>query len=386
MDDLSHSHAHASRFLLLIVLSLFCLQSRAGTASSVLFLDSPTHQYLRSHPANDINGGSASMSAMEVGAAVSVLLGFVPPATLSADSSYKLNRILMPNPFDRPRNVFMLQVGLSEDFPIMDDNDGTFFGKTIKNKVVWGSDNVQIEIPDEGEIAIFSLDGSDADSNADITIREINEFASWLGGIYAGNDEESLNGNLTISLPSGLKMNLQMSKKIDKEFVKNLISLVHKFWRAMEMHQDMFGSTRNVSKLLSGHFHGFKALQEEYGSKSLVQQAKELFLTTLSRIFDSLQARQKGEIVGVILFSQAHIAVPEKVLDVTFTSQLSPRWLEEAETSYNSTVTAEVALVRRILAWITGIILLISTVTGIYLLMNMPLTRDTLLYSNVKLD
>ncbi|GFY93028.1 putative type 1 membrane protein [Actinidia rufa] len=46
----------------------------------------------------------------EVGAAVSVLLGFAPPATLSAASSSKLNEVLMPNPFDKPRAVFMLDV------------------------------------------------------------------------------------------------------------------------------------------------------------------------------------------------------------------------------------------------------------------------------------
>ena len=83
------------------------------------------------------------MLLSEVGAAVSVLLGFAPPATLSAAGSSKasvitsvinttsviplphsdpfalskflmsllqLNEILMPNPFNRPRAVFLLDV------------------------------------------------------------------------------------------------------------------------------------------------------------------------------------------------------------------------------------------------------------------------------------
>lgn len=78
-----------------------------------------------------------SMALSEVGAAVSVLLGFAPPVTLSASSSLKvgklnlvvanllnikqivhhqysywlqLNEVLVPNPFDRPRSVVILEV------------------------------------------------------------------------------------------------------------------------------------------------------------------------------------------------------------------------------------------------------------------------------------
>ena len=71
---------------------------------------------------------------------------------------------------------------------------------------------------------------------------------------------------------------------------------------------------------------------------------------------------------------------------MTYVSRPSLRLLEEVKTSSNSTAMAEVALVRLTLAWITGGVLLIATLIGVYLLLNMPLTRDTLLYSNVKLD
>lgn len=92
------------------------------------------------------------MSLPEVAAAVSVLLGFAPPSTLSASGSSKvldclisfaevfvvnyvcgrkvlimllvpflqLNGMLMPNPLDRPRSVFMLEIrgahGLCSNF------------------------------------------------------------------------------------------------------------------------------------------------------------------------------------------------------------------------------------------------------------------------------
>ncbi|MBA0555447.1 hypothetical protein Golob_025625 [Gossypium lobatum] len=97
-------------------------------------------------------------------------------------------------------------------------------------------------------------------------------------------------------------------------------------------------------------------------------------------------------------------------MNMMYTSRPSLRWLEETKSSLNTTLAAQM-LVRRTLAWITGVVLLIATLLGkftlsilltdlgvlmklfftllsvaVYFLLNMPLTRDTLLYSNVKLD
>ncbi|KAL2491764.1 Uncharacterized protein Adt_27392 [Abeliophyllum distichum] len=56
---------------------------------------------------------------LRVGAAASVLLGFAPPSTLSASCSSKLNEVLVPNPFDRPHSVFMIEVTGVEDSELM---------------------------------------------------------------------------------------------------------------------------------------------------------------------------------------------------------------------------------------------------------------------------
>ncbi|KAI5015922.1 hypothetical protein ZWY2020_059470 [Hordeum vulgare] len=56
-----------------------------------------------------------SMSLDEVSAVVSVLLGFAPPAMLPAPSSAKLNKLLLPKPFDRPRAVFLMQIDGSHE-------------------------------------------------------------------------------------------------------------------------------------------------------------------------------------------------------------------------------------------------------------------------------
>jgi hypothetical protein len=71
-----------------------------------------------------------------------------------------------------------------------------------------------------------------------------------------------------------------------------------------------------------------------------------------------------GQIVGVIFFYGSPPAQSGKMLNTMFTSQRSARWLVETKGSYNATVV-EVLLVRRTLAWLTGIILLISTLMGV---------------------
>ena len=54
------------------------------------------------------------------------------------------------------------------------------------------------------------------------------------------------------------------------------------------------------------------------------------------------------------------------MLPVKFTARPSSRLLEEVEGSHDAAILiAEVLLVRRTLAWITGIILLIATLMGV---------------------
>lgn len=63
--------------------------------------------------------------------------------------------------------------------------------------------------------------------------------------------------------------------------------------------------------------------------------------------------------MGVILSNETPSQKSETVLNVLFTSQPSARWLEE------TTDVAAVLLVRRTLAWVTGIILVVATIMGV---------------------
>lgn len=76
-------------------------------------------------------------------------------------------------------------------------------------------------------------------------------------------------------------------------------------------------------------------------------------------------SRFAGEIIGVFLLSGSPNEESETMLTVNFAPRPSPRWLEETKGIPDSIKIAEVLLVRRTLAWITGIILIISTLLGV---------------------
>ncbi|KAG5588553.1 hypothetical protein H5410_048987 [Solanum commersonii] len=353
------------KFTFLLLLSLFLHSKVADGTSSVFFLDNPSHRYFRS-PSSDASSKISSLSLSEVGATVSVLLGFAPPATLSSASSSKLNEVLIPNPFDRPGSVLILEVTGAE---------GVSF-EALRSNVV-NENRADIQLPDADKVSLFSLDEPTTD--AEYSDKELSEFvsASWLSGSY-------VNGELTIPSDDDANLKFQLSKEADREFVTSLVSLTHKIQRAMETHQDLSGAVHHPSELISGKFDGLKALKEQYGAEGVVKGTK-LFSIVMSKMFDSLTEAYKGQIVGVIVCNETP-SVAEPLFDVVFTSQPSARWLEETQTSPDSTAIEEIILVRRTVAWITGLLLIIATLLGIYFLLNMPLTRDTLLYSNVKLD
>ncbi|KAE8670273.1 hypothetical protein F3Y22_tig00112159pilonHSYRG00144 [Hibiscus syriacus] len=363
----------------LLISSLLFSISRAESTGSVIFIDSYTHQFLRTRSSNDVSQ-SESMLLPEVGAAVSVLLGFPPSVTLSAAGSSKLNEVLIPNPFDRPRAVFMLEV-IGVDDPLVVDPQNGLFHKALKCSVGLGSRKADIELPDEEEVSIISLN----EPLRDYIEEEINDLASWLGGSYVPDSSKSLHGVLTIPLESGDNVNLDLSKEVHREFASKLFALSHSIRKAIETHEDLSKTLHRPAELIMGSFDGIKALQEQDGAEGFNKQGMRLLFTTLSKIFDSMQTAYKGQIVGVIVFNEASQPESKTMMNVIATSRPSPRWLEGTKGQTKTTLAAQV-LVRRTLAWVTGIVLLIATLLGVYFLLNMPLTRDTLLYSNVKID
>ncbi|XP_038995092.1 uncharacterized protein LOC120119345 isoform X2 [Hibiscus syriacus] len=362
-------------FSVFLISLLFFAFPTADSTGSIYFVDSSNHQFFRSQSSND-GVQSESMLLAEVGATVLVLLGFAP-TTLSAAGSSKLNEVLVPNPFDRPRAVFMLEVSGIND-PLVVDPKNALFSKALKSSVDVDSSKADIQLPDEDEVSVVSLD----EPLRDYTEEEINDFASWVGGSYEADATKPLLGVLTIPLTDVDSVNLRMSEKAHRESASRLLALFHNIRKAMEMHGELLKTSHRLAELIMGSFDDIKELQDRDGVDKL---GTKLLLLTLTKMYDSLQKAYGGQIVGVIVFNGVSQPESKTLMNVTYTSGPSRRWLEETKKSLNTTVAAQV-LVRRTLAWVTGLVLILSTLLGVHFLLNMPLTRDTLLYSNVKLD
>lgn len=359
---------------LLLLLSSLALQARAEIGGSVFFFDASNHKFIRGN-SMAIEGEGTTLSANEVAATISVLLGSAP-VSLSTDSSLKLNEVLFPNPFDRPHAVFMLEVTGIKDplsaFSYSNKKVGSAF-----SSYVLGSSKADIELSGEQEVSRL-----DESLNIECDAACIRQELAYLGGTYAGTSE-SMDEELSFHLADGSSLNLHLAKKADQSFAISLVSLTRHIKKAVENHEVFAESIISPAELLLGRFTGIEALEEEYGSGDIVHQGIELLQTAITKSFELLQKSYGGKIVGVVLVNRESSVNSGSMLNVVFSAR-EPRWLAEVS-PFDETI-AEVILVRLTLAWITGIILLVSTLIGIYYLLYMPLTRDTLLYSNVKLD
>ncbi|KAM7261539.1 hypothetical protein ACFE04_008906 [Oxalis oulophora] len=347
-------HIRRTVLTCLIIASLICYVAakvEATTTGSVYFIDSTNQRYFRVPSSNH---ETESMSISEVGGAISVLLGFAPPSTLSAAGSSKLNELLVPNPFDKPRAVFSLEVTGVDDSDLLGHS---FFNNGMKRDVILGSDKSDIQLPGKDEVSVISLD----EPVVEFTNKELSDLASWLDGSYNADAAEPV---LTLPLANDNNLDLYMSKDVDRKFAASIISLVRNIRNAMAMHEDLSQSVEGPAELVMGSFEGIKSLREQYGTEA-AQKGLELLIAALSKAFDSLQAAYKGQIVGVVLCNRSSQEESGKMLSVTLASRPSPRWLAEKTTSPEAAIV-EVILVRRTLAWLTGIILLIATILGAF--------------------
>ncbi|KAI8537987.1 hypothetical protein RHMOL_Rhmol09G0066100 [Rhododendron molle] len=171
-----------------------------------------------------------------------VLDGFSPHpisgAVLEA-LDVELNEVLMPNPFDRPRAVFMLAVEGVKGSQVMVQSANTLFGTALGtgahgikrfdlffNKVISLIFNFQVlEYSYDAQVklvrvyvfvsyefsVVFLNELLSADADMELTEKEIIDLASWLGGTYVAKALEPMTEELTIPLASGASIKSKSS-------------------------------------------------------------------------------------------------------------------------------------------------------------------------------
>lgn len=348
-----------------------------------MFLDNPHHRFFRTESlASDSE--EISMTQSDVASTVSVLLGFAPSSSHPSVSSSKLDGLLLPNPFDRPRCVLMLEArGIDQELLSELDLPKLGLGAYNYRQLVAESSQTAVELP-EDDVILESLNEASGDEcDTHCIEQELVDLASWLGGSYTAG-EQLLQGKFSIPLSKGSLLNLDLLKRADQIFAKELVTLRRNIRGVVSMH-DLAEGSADPAMLLMGSFVGVQALREHYGQDDISREGLELFLNVAAKLLDSLQLSYGGQFVGVVVMNDNSVPASEGMFDVNLSSRTS-RWLAEKFPAASNSTSAEVKLTRRALAWSTAIILLIATLMGVHYLFNMPLTRDTLLYSNVKLD
>lgn len=156
-------------FYVFVVALLLTLNYRGEASGSVFFIDGSNNQYLRPRSSSE----ALPMSPVEISAAVSALLGFAPSATLTADGSSKLNKILKPNPFERPRAAFVLEIAGADDMLLETSPSHSFLGNAIRSSIKSDSYKADTELPDN-EVVVVSVN----EPSSDVTDKDINDFVS----------------------------------------------------------------------------------------------------------------------------------------------------------------------------------------------------------------
>lgn len=347
---------HASVLYFVWVVSF----AKATQLGSVSFLEGTPGSYLRIAASNSIQDGVFSYA--DVSAVTAVLLGSAPPSSISDESSSKLNELLVPNPFHRPHAVLMLTLE-----PIKaGDNIGTMLAqhRELQLETTRGT----LSLPEDA--TILSLNRTLQESA--VTDAELQELASFLGGSY-DTSKEPLRGVLSICLPDGGVLTLDFEKKEHQ-------ALAHELSSILQHAKDAAATLdKKAGGLVVGAVRLAKEVYEEPGSSITLREASDLLHMVVTKVFTYLDTALNGGLVGVIVHA------PEQILDVSFS--WGPSRLRLLQTS-SDTITAAAAeiLTETILAYITGILFVVAMIIGTCFLFKMPLTRDTLLYSGVKLD
>lgn len=356
----------------LLVLQTVCTSSsvKANSGASVTFFEGRPGTYLRSASYNTAE--EHTFSNEEVSAAVAVLLGLTPPSSISQDSASKLNDLLSPNPFHRPRVVLMLTVKQIET-----GFKGEMFGNfpSQHRELAEKSETATLTIPEDVRLALLD---THLKEKAELSVLEqqLQAWSSLIGGSYQ-NKKGSLEGVLTVPLPNGEVLTLDLSKRTDQMVALELALLFQSIREAIAASE--YGDKQWLGRLFFGTLTSAETLYKGSPGSINVEQASDLLVYTVSKIFNYMESVYSGGLVGVI------VSANQGILDLKSTMGPSRLLLLETSSDNVTEAVAEV-LTETIIAYFTGIMLIVALIIGTCLLVKMPLTRDTLLYSGAKLD
>ncbi|KAL2642575.1 hypothetical protein R1flu_010162 [Riccia fluitans] len=362
----------SSLLVMALAMTILCAPTvfaafKEENAGQVLFVENAQQEFLRESLFT--NAIEESFSPEDIAASVSVLLGVPPPLTLSSVSSEKLDTVLSPNPFRRPRSVLALTIrGIDQGLLSTAEREAIFGASTVQQRLAVGNSR-QFVLPGYG-VQVVQLDKHQKGLK-----QGLKDLSVFLGGVLVDDDSDVV--VLTVPLVESVSISIDLSKEADLKFVNDLLSL-YGIVRSTGASQ----GSKSVAKLYTDSLSSVEAMDNN------LDAAKILLLT-------AVKVANERQIVGVFMFRPSS---SESGQDMMFfiSSPVRSRSLDElnqepgdADLTKMDSILIEletIALVRTSLVVATSLILLVAILLGTCYLVGMPFTRDTLLYSGAKLD
>eukprot|EP00249_Psilotum_nudum_P009656 c22071_g1_i2 orf=360-1493(+) len=352
---------------------------KANGIGSIVFMEGKPGQYLRGNPwSTELQ--ETIFSKADIFATVSVLLGVEPPSSIDQDCADKLDKLLSPDPFNRPHVIWLLTVGgLETDFM----NNGACFGinSIQQHKFSPEDSNPTLRFPDD--VKLHLLQNSEENEVHSIGAEQkLKQLSLFLGGSYQ-QGKDLVQGTITVPLPSGAMATFDLSKEADQTFALELSSFFQSVTKAAILYEGR--DLQNSAEIFVATFSGIEGLRRANTSTATTLHASELLKCMIGKLFSYMEQACNGHLVGVIAVPSFSIQKPvQEIFDIKLSLRYVRR-LDELSSSNYTTIIAE-ALAEKIIAYFTGILLVLAVIIGSCYLFKMPLTRDTLLYSGAKLD
>ncbi|KAI5079748.1 hypothetical protein GOP47_0005227 [Adiantum capillus-veneris] len=323
---------------------------KGSELGSVSFLESTPGSYLRIAPSESLQGDTFSVS--DVSAATSVLLGSAPLPIISDESASKLNELLVPNPFHRPRAVLLLTLEQVKPWKlrsIASEKKGTI------GSIVAHHRELQVEVktstvllPEDALLLSLNTTVNEV-SKSTIADTELKELALFLGGFYEASKEPST-GVLSLELPDGDMVTLDLEKEEHRSLVLKLSAFFHHVQAAAQTLDSPSGV------LVVGTLTVSKDLYEASDSSITSTDASGLLHLVVAKVFAHLDRVLNGGLVAVVIYAQ------KQSLDVKFNS--GPLRLQLLQTSSDTTAVVAEVLTETIIAYITGILVIVALIIG----------------------
>eukprot|EP00850_Spirogloea_muscicola_P016968 SM000141S00912 [mRNA] locus=s141:216533:219525:- [translate_table: standard] len=187
-----------------------------------------------------------------------------------------------------------------------------------------------------------------------------------------------------IDLMQVVDTELDLMKETDQEYVSELSC----FYKSAE-DEVLRATTSNTSLttpqpvLISGLITTLQALRTKHGTKSSKYQgAAKLVIDVLVHSLRSLRTAYEGQLVGALVLLGN---IEDEEASLLKNSAQLVRVARKLQDSSLSSVRSR-RFVNKTIAILTGLILFVAALLGVYALLYMPLIRDPLLYSGAKVD